>query len=678
MSYCLNPHCSHPQNSDDSKFCLSCGAKLLLRERYRAIQPIGHGGFGKTFLAVDQDKPSRPACVIKQFFPQTQGTQNMAKAAELFQREAVRLDQLGKHPQIPDLLAHFTQDQNQYLVQEFIEGVNLEQELTRSGTFDEAKIRQLLDDLLPVLQFIHQHQVIHRDIKPANIIRRSSSSTNTGLGTFPGQLVLVDFGAAKVVTETQLPEKGTIIGSPEYVAPEQTRGQAVYASDIYSLGATCIHLLTEISPFDLFDINEDRWIWRDYLKGQPFSMQLGRTLDQMLATLPNQRYQSALKVLKDLYPDGIPAKVLRSIQLTSALQTPTVQPSRPTPSSSTRPQRISSQPTPTLPRIGRNPSKTLAQNLSAKPQRVTPLRSPTWNCLYTLSGHRNAVTSVVFSPTEDIVVSASQDQTIEIWQLSQGKRWYTLTGHTNWVTSIAISPDGQVLASGSRDKTIEIWDLTKGKRWYTLMGHQDGVEIVAFSPDGQVLASGSRDETIEIWDLTKGKRWYTLTGHSDRVYGLAFSPNPLQAGLGVLASGSRDHTVKLWDIKTSKELVTLSGHTDWVRTVAFSPDGQVLASGSRDGMIKLWQLQNDRWVMQRTLRADQKDVFSVAFSPDGQTLLSGNRDGKIDLWDVQNGTLLETLSTHTADVLCVTFHKESLMFASGSSDRTVKVWRKKD
>ncbi|MEB3280368.1 MAG: WD40 repeat domain-containing serine/threonine-protein kinase [Lyngbya sp.] len=666
MSYCLNPHCTHPQNSDDSKFCLTCGAKLLLRERYRAIKPIGFGGFGKTFLAIDEDKPSRPPCVIKQFFPQTQGSQNTAKAVELFHQEAVRLDQLGKHPQIPDLLAHFEQDKNLYLVQEYIEGENLEQELSRNDTFNEAKIRQLLDDLLPVLQFVHTHQVIHRDIKPANIIRRSASPTHTSsIGTFPGQLVLVDFGAAKVVTTTQLPVMGTIIGSPEYIAPEQTRGQAVYASDIYSLGVTCIHLLTQVSPFDLFDINEDRWIWRDYLKGQPFGTQLGRVLDKMLMTTPSQRYQTPLEVLNDLHPDGVPANVIGNIQLhsTSSFVSPNVTPTRkPTPSpsvASSRPKTTSVQ-----------TSAPLSRQTPVKPQRVTPVQAPSWSCLYTLKGHRSAVTSLAFSPTEDILASGSQDQTLEIWQLERGKRWYTLTGHTNWVTSIAISPNGDILASGSRDRTIEIWDLKKGKRWYTLTGHQDGVEVVAFSPNGEVLASGSRDHTIEIWDMKKGKRWYTLSGHSDRVYGLAFSPDGR-----MLASGSKDNTVRLWDLQKARELDRLEDHSDWVRSVAFRSDGQQLASGSRDGMIKLWQPQGQRWTLQRTLRADQSDVFSIAYSPNGQLLASGNQHG-LDLWDVHNGTLLETLTEHSSDVLFVTFCHKGLRLASGDYEGRVKVWQR--
>ncbi|MEH2398866.1 serine/threonine-protein kinase [Nostoc sp.] len=296
MSYCLNPHCPKPENPNDVKFCRTCGSKLLLKERYRAIKPIGQGGFGKTFLAVDEDKPSKPRCVIKQFYPQAQGTNTLAKAVELFNQEAVQLDELGKHPQIPELLAYFTQEDRQYLVQEFIDGQNLAQELAHRGAFNEIQIRQLLNDLLSVLQFCHARHVIHRDIKPENIIRESDFY---GKGEAQRKLVLVDFGAAKSATGTALNQTGTSIGSPEYVAPEQMRGRAVFASDIYSLGATCINLLTKRSPFDSYDTNNDTWVWQQYLQ-TPISNQLSHILNKMLESIPVRRYQTVDEVFKDL------------------------------------------------------------------------------------------------------------------------------------------------------------------------------------------------------------------------------------------------------------------------------------------------------------------------------------------------------------------------------------------
>jgi serine/threonine protein kinase len=292
MSYCLNPNCQKPLNPKNNIFCQHCGSKLILKERYRALKQIGQGGFGKTFLAVDEDIPSKPPCVIKQFLPLLPSN-SIEKATSLFEQEAIQLNILGKHPQIPQLLAHFRQEDQLYLIQEFIDGQNLAEELAERGAFSETDIRQLLTSLLPVLQFVHENQVIHRDIKPENIIRRKSDD----------QLVLVDFGAAKFATGTALLRTGTAIGTAGYAAPEQSLGKANFTSDIYSLGITCLHLLTQIEPFELFDISENKWAWQDYLI-HPVGKELSRILDKMVQMATKLRYQSAAEVLEDInYPD---------------------------------------------------------------------------------------------------------------------------------------------------------------------------------------------------------------------------------------------------------------------------------------------------------------------------------------------------------------------------------------
>jgi serine/threonine protein kinase len=289
MSYCLNPNCQKPSNNPaGAKYCLNCGANLLLGDRYRPTKSIAREGFGIALLAEDEFKPSKPPCVIKQFFPLEHN--NAPKAVELFRQEAVRLEQLGKHPQIPELLAHFEEGDRLYIVQEFIDGKNLAQELVQTGAFREHQIRSLLQDLLSVLQFIHKGQVIHRDIKPDNIIRRDSD----------GKLVLVDFGAAKYVASGGFARTGTTIGSAGYAAPEQTVGKAVFASDIYSLGVTCIHLLTGIEPFDLYDASESKFVWQNYLIDNPVSEELTRILNKTIELPLNKRYKSADEVLQDL------------------------------------------------------------------------------------------------------------------------------------------------------------------------------------------------------------------------------------------------------------------------------------------------------------------------------------------------------------------------------------------
>jgi formylglycine-generating enzyme required for sulfatase activity len=290
MSNCLCLACDRA-NSITTKFCTQCGAKLKIQERYRALKVIGQGGFGKTFLAQDESKPSQPRCVIKQFIYDDPAT--LREAQRLFEQEAVRLDDLGKHPQIPELLAHCEQEGRQYLVQEFIDGENLLQELNRAGRFSEAKIKDLLLDLLPVLQFIHAGQVIHRDIKPENIIRRRSD----------GRLVIVDFGAAKMASQTALQKTGTTIGSAGYAAPEQAFGKALFASDIYSLGVSCLHLLTNVNPLTMYDPVEG-FAWRDFLVNQKVSNELGQILDKMTQPSVKQRYQSVVETLQVLQPNA--------------------------------------------------------------------------------------------------------------------------------------------------------------------------------------------------------------------------------------------------------------------------------------------------------------------------------------------------------------------------------------
>ncbi|MEP6488047.1 serine/threonine-protein kinase [Microcoleus vaginatus GB2-A3] len=290
MSYCVNPECQNPHNSNAAQFCLNCGFNLLLRQRYRPIELLGRGGFGKTFLAIDEDIPSLPRCAVKQFYFYDRDPKIFNKAVELFRQEGVRLDELGKHPQIPTLLACFEQEGHIYLVQEFIGGSTLKQELAKS-VYDEEQIWQLLQDLLPVLQFIHGKRVIHRDIKPENIIRRQSDN----------KLVLIDFGIAKLLTDSAMLRPATLIGSQDYVAPEQMRGKVFPASDLYSLGVTCIRLMTQVPPLDMYDCNNERWWWREFLpKATSISDELGEILDKLLQTHLNQRYSCAAEVLDDI------------------------------------------------------------------------------------------------------------------------------------------------------------------------------------------------------------------------------------------------------------------------------------------------------------------------------------------------------------------------------------------
>jgi serine/threonine protein kinase len=157
MICCLNPHCTQPNHATLAAVCPSCGTPLerRLRGRYRPLKLMGRGGFGRTYFALDTDRLNS-RCVIKQFAPQTQGTKSFLKAVQLFEQEAVRLHELGEHPQIPTLLAYFEQNKYLYLVQQMVQGRTLHQEIAAQAAYSEGSLRQLLGDLLPVLHFIHE------------------------------------------------------------------------------------------------------------------------------------------------------------------------------------------------------------------------------------------------------------------------------------------------------------------------------------------------------------------------------------------------------------------------------------------------------------------------------------------------------------------------------------------
>lgn len=284
MPYCL--HCSYAHNLDQHCYCQQCGAALMLRGRFNIVRQIGQGGFGKTYLAEDLDNRKKH-CVVKQLLYQGESRHGADEARRLFEQEAERLDQLSRHPQIPKLLAYFEHDGYLYLVQEFIEGHDLHQELIREGAFSETKIWEILRELLPILEFIHGHQVIHRDLKPDNVMRSDR------------KLVLIDFGVAKLLADSR--KGGTVVGTFGYAAPEQMRGKVSSASDLFGLGMLCFHLLTQMDMHQLFQDHDYSWLnnWQQYVK-VPISQRLTQILDKLLQLNECDRYGTAAAVLNDL------------------------------------------------------------------------------------------------------------------------------------------------------------------------------------------------------------------------------------------------------------------------------------------------------------------------------------------------------------------------------------------
>jgi CHASE2 domain-containing sensor protein/tRNA A-37 threonylcarbamoyl transferase component Bud32 len=263
----------------------------ILKERYQIVRNIGAGGFGHTYLAEDTQRPGKPYCVVKHLIPSTD-ERYMQLARRLFQSEAEALETLGSFDRIPQLLAYFEQDRQFYLVEEFIQGHPLSEELVPGRRLSDLEVVALLKDILTVLDFIHRRNVIHRDIKPSNIIRRQLDNS----------LVLVDFGSVKQLQTqiTMAQEKYTVaIGTMGYAAPEQFFGKPVFSSDIYALGTIGIQAVTGVPPTELEeDPTTHEVIWRHHVP--KVNETLVAILNKMVRYYPSNRFQSATAVMKAL------------------------------------------------------------------------------------------------------------------------------------------------------------------------------------------------------------------------------------------------------------------------------------------------------------------------------------------------------------------------------------------
>jgi serine/threonine-protein kinase len=277
---------------------LPCGQIIV--SRYKIVRQLGQGGFGRTYLAEDIQQ-SHQQCVLKEFAPQVEEEQDLQKAKELFEREARVLKQL-QHPQIPrlhcSLQVKLCNKDFFFLVQDYVEGENyqdlLEQYLNQGKCFSEKEVFHLLTQILPVLSYIHDKDVVHRDISPDNLILRKSDNLP----------VLIDFGGVKQLPASQglwftkLPANRTLLGKKGYAPEEQLRqGKAFHSSDLYSLAVTALVLLTGKEPQKLYDSYQGKWRWGEDIIVSP---NFEAVLKKMVAYKPSDRYQNAEQVLKDL------------------------------------------------------------------------------------------------------------------------------------------------------------------------------------------------------------------------------------------------------------------------------------------------------------------------------------------------------------------------------------------
>ncbi len=609
---------------------------------FEILEEIGHGGMGIVYRARQRSDGQIVAIkVIRNDRLQHE------EAVRRFRREAQAAARLND----PNIVKVFDFDRagdTHYLVMEYVDGITLERHVEQQGPLSIEQACDFIRQAALGLQHAHEQALVHRDIKPSNLMitptRRQKNEgkmkdEQSGDSSFilpPSSfyIKLLDMGVARVLqlgggtpneSLSTLTQGGSVIGTADYVAPEQLEDPhgADIRADLYSLGCTFYYLLTGQVPFP------------------------GGSL---ISKLDKQRWQepTPIQTLRGDTPPALARVVEKLMEKSPAARYKT-------------PGALAGA---------------LAQ-LAQHDYQDAPAARIEMKEVHRLIGHLDAVWSSRFSPNGKLIASGGKDGALLLWDALSGQLVRKFSPHPREIRGVAFTPTGDHIASAC-GFTVRLFDV-RGQEVRRFSGHTATIKCLAFSADGKRLATGSEDKTVRTWDVSTGREVQRYTRHTQGITAVVFPPHANQ-----LASASRDQTVRLWDLKSGLEAELLDAQAGNVLDIAVAPDGKRLASAHFDTIVRIWRLepltddaaakgQDEKPRVVGECAGHKQMVSALAFTPDGKRLLTAGQDQSLRLWDLTTGAELASVTRHSAGINTLSVSPDGTRVVTAGADKMLVV-----